>query len=241
MSLHPRYRGHVAPPTQRSLDGAVIAVIGITGGLGSAIAQVLTDRGATVIGASRSAGTTAPDATAADTIALDLRDPDAGTTLVEAATSKHGRLDGVINAAGIVAFGDLTDTDDVVIEEVFLTDVLGPLWLIKRVAATLEESKGFIVNISAVVAEAPMPSMAAYSAAKAALAAAAVSVRRELRRRGVTVIDARPPHTETGLASRPLAGTAPRLADGLDPVSVAIRIVDAIQHGETEIASTQFA
>ncbi len=210
-------------------------MIGITGGLGSAIAQVLTERGATVIGASRSAGTTE-----SDTIALDLRDPDAGTALVEAAISRHGRLDGVINAAGIVAFGDLTDTDDVVIEEVFLTDVLGPLWLIKRVAATLAESKGFILNISAVVAEAPMPSMAAYSAAKAALAAAAVSLRRELRRQGVTVIDARPPHTETGLATRPVAGAAPRLAEGLDPMSVAMRIVDAIQHGETEIASTQF-
>lgn len=235
VSIDPRYRVGVAPPTQRSLDGAVIAVIGITGGLGSAIAQVLTERGATVIGASRSA-----DSTGSATIALDLRDPEAGTALVEAATSRHGRLDGVINAAGIVAFGDLTDTDDVVIEEVFLTDVLGPLWLIKRVAATLAESKGFILNISAVVAEAPMPSMTAYSAAKAALAAAAVSLRRELRRQNITVIDARPPHTETGLATRPVSGTAPRLADGLDPLRVATRIVEAIETGETEIASTQF-
>jgi cyclic-di-GMP-binding biofilm dispersal mediator protein len=230
-----RYRGVVTSPARRSLDGAVIAVIGITGGLGSAIARVLTERGAIVIGASRTA-----DGSGADTVTMDLRDPDAGAALVTAAIESHGRLDGVINAAGIVAFGDLLDTDDVVIEEVFLTDVLGPLWLMKRVAPALADSKGFILNISAVVAETPMPSMAAYSAAKAALAAAAVSLRRELRRRAITVIDARPPHTETGLATRPIAGAAPRLAEGLDPMTVARRIIDGIEAGETEIASTQF-
>jgi NAD(P)-dependent dehydrogenase (short-subunit alcohol dehydrogenase family) len=56
------------------------------------------------------------------------------TALVEHVTAAHGRLDGVIVAAGIVAFGDLVDTDDVVIEELFLTNALGPMWLAKHVA-----------------------------------------------------------------------------------------------------------
>jgi len=230
----------VSASPARDLDGAVVAVIGITGGLGAAIARVLTDRGAQVIGASRdeSAQTTGPTAAR---VGLDLRDPDAGERLVSLARERFGRLDGLVNAAGIVAFGDLVDTDDVVIEEIFLTDVLGPLWLMKRTAAIISESNGFILNVSAVVAETPMPSMAAYSAAKAALAAAAVSLRREMRRSGITVIDARPPHTETGLATRPVAGSAPRLAQGLDPLAVAGRIVDGIEAGETELASTQFS
>jgi short-subunit dehydrogenase len=213
----------------RVLDGAVVAVVGATGGLGHPICEALERRGATVVRASRSGD-----------VPIDLRDADAGDRLVTTVLDRHGRLDGVINAAGIVAFGDLVDTDDVVIEELFLTNVLGPLWLAKRTAPALSASKGFLVNVSAVVAESPMPGMAAYSASKAALAGAAVALRRELRRQGVHVIDVRPPHTETGLATRPLAGTAPRLPTGLDPSTVAERIVVAIESDEDEVPSTAF-
>jgi hypothetical protein len=44
----------------------------------------------------------------------------------------------------------------------------------------------------------------------------------------VHVLDVRPPHTETGLAERPLAGEAPRLAHGRDPADIARRIIDAL-------------
>lgn len=214
----------------RALDGAVVAVVGAGGGLGGAIARALSARGARVIGASR---------TSRD-VALDLRDATAGDTLVAAAIDRYGRLDGLVNAAGIVAFGNLVDTDDVVIEELFLTNVLGPLWLAKRVAPTLASSQGFLVTISGVVAETPLPGMTAYSASKAALAAAAVALRRELRRVGVTVIDVRPPHTETGLATRPLAGTAPRMPAGLPPTVVAARIIAAIEADEGDVPATAF-
>lgn len=214
----------------RSLDGAVVAVLGATGGLGRAITSALEHRGATVVGASRSS----------TDVALDVRDVDAGDALAATARDRHGRLDGVVNASGIVAFGNLADTDDAVIEELFLTNVLGPLWLIRRVAPLLAEHGGFVVNISGVVAETPMPGMAAYSASKAALAAAATALRRELRRDGVTMIDVRPPHTETGLADRPLAGAAPKMPTGLDPADVAARIVAAIEADETDVTSSAF-
>ena len=61
-------------------------------------------------------------------------------------------------------------------------------------------------------------------------AAAFEAIRRELRRVKVQVIDVRPPHTETGLATRPLAGAAPKMPEGLSPRAVAERIVDAIEH-----------
>jgi cyclic-di-GMP-binding biofilm dispersal mediator protein len=50
----------------------------------------------------------------------------------------------------------------------------------------------------------------------------------------------RPPHTETGLATRPLAGTAPRLPEGLDPEVVAARVVAAIEAGEREVPAANF-
>ncbi|MDP4715540.1 MAG: SDR family NAD(P)-dependent oxidoreductase [Candidatus Nanopelagicales bacterium] len=86
----------------------------------------------------------------------------------------------------------------------------------------------------------PQPGMAVYSASKAALAAYDAAAARELRREGIRLIDARPPHTETGLADRPLAGTAPRLPTGLAADAVAQRIVDAIHLGEKDLPSSAF-
>jgi short-subunit dehydrogenase len=217
----------------RELNGTVIAVVGATGGLGQAISAALTARGATVVRCNRSGG---PDAD----VTLDLRDARAGDALVEHVAGIGGRLDGVVIAAGIVAFGDLVDTDDVVVEELFLTNTMGPMWLAKRVAPLLQTSQGFFVNVSGVVAESPMPGMASYSASKAAAAAATEAIRREFRRSKVAVIDVRPPHTETGLATRPLAGTAPKMPQGLDPSAVAERLVVAIEQGDSVVASSDF-
>jgi cyclic-di-GMP-binding biofilm dispersal mediator protein len=218
----------------RELNGAVVAVVGATGGLGSALCDALAGRGATVVRVNRSGGE-------GSDLAIDLRDTAAGDALVAFVSERHGRLDGVVVAAGIVAFSDLVDTDDVVIEELFLTNTLGPMWLAKRVLPALRETGGFFVNFSGVVAEAPMPGMAAYSASKAAASAATEAIRREFRRVKVTVIDARPPHTETGVAQRPLAGSAPKMPAGLAPATVAERVVVAIERGDTVVASADFA
>src|SRR6056297_3484939 len=218
----------------RDLNGSVVAVVGATGGMGAALAEVLASRDATVVKVNRSGGS-------GSDLAIDLRDTAAGDALVEHVIAAHGRLDGVVVAAGIVAFGDLVDTDDVIVEELFLTNTLGPIWLAKRVLPALRESQGFFVNYSGVVAEAPMPGMAAYSASKAAVAAATEAIRREFRRAKVDVIDVRPPHTETGLATRPLAGVAPKMPTGLEPQVVAERVVAAIERGDSAVASTDFA
>ena len=82
--------------------------------------------------------------------------------------------------------------------------------------------------------------MAAYSATKAALTAADRALSRELRRVGIQVCDVRPPHTETGLAQRPLAGSAPALPLGLSPDVVASCVIDAIVTGSTEVPSRSF-
>ncbi len=210
----------------RSLDDAVVAVIGATGGLGAAMRGELERRGAVVVGASRSGE-----------IRIDVRDADAGDQLVSAVLDRHGRLDGVVVASGVVAFGDLADTEDVTAEELMLVNALGPLWIAKRTLPALADTNGFFAAITGVVAETPQPGMAAYSASKAALAAGLTAIRREFRRRKVAVHDIRPPHTETGLADRPLAGSAPKLPTGLDPRTVAAAAVEAIVDGRDELPS----
>ena len=67
-----------------------------------------------------------------------------------------------------------------------------------------------------------------------------VASARELRRRQIDVIDARPPHTETGLAMRPIAGIAKAMPRGLDPDLVAARIVRALIAGERDLPTDAF-
>lgn len=225
----------------RNLSGASIILAGATGGIGRRIAAQLVERDARLTLTARDAVALAALGIDGVIIPADLRDATSGAAIVDAALAAHGRLDGIVNAAGIVAFGPLVDTDDSVIENLFLTNVLGPLRLIRVALPALTESRGFVANISAVVAEQPLGGMVAYAASKAALSAASQALTRELRAGGISVIDARPPHTETGLANRPIAGVAPPLPQGLEPDAVARRIVLAIESGEREVAAGAFS
>jgi len=223
-----------------ALSDAVVAVVGASGALGSRIARGAAERGAHVVLVGRDVGRLDGVVEGAATVVGDIGDARRGDRVLRTAVDRHGRLDGLVNAAGVVAFGPLVDTDDAVLEEVFLTNVIGPLFLLRRLLPALEESKGFVAQVSAVLAEQPMAGMAAYSATKAALTAVDRALAKELRRAGVDVIDVRPPHTETGLVDRALSGEAPRLPRGLEPDVVAARTLDAIESGRRELASTDF-
>jgi len=222
------------------LSGKAFLVVGATGALGSRIARLLADRGADVTVSGRSADALAAlDIDGAHAVVADLREPDAPRSIVAAAAERHGRLDGLVIAAGVVAFGALTEVDDDTVDDLLLVNFLAPLRLIRAALPVLERD-GVILGISAVVAEKPMANMAAYSAAKAATAALFTAVRAEARRRKVRVVDVRPPHTETGLAGRAIAGDPPKLPVGLDPDDVAARIVEALLGTETDVPSTAF-
>jgi len=224
------------------LDGAVVLVAGASGGLGVRVAAMLEDEGAVVVRAAR-----CPDSLSGTGAYLaDLRDRSGGAALVRSALDEHGRLDGVVVAAGVVAFGAAKDLDDDTLDELVETNALGPIRLVRAAHAALAESAAagrepFVVTISGVVSEAATVGMAAYSASKAALAAFASAAGREYRRDGIRVLDARPGHTDTGLATRAVAGTAPAFGAALDPDAVAERIVRAIVDGEKDLPSSAFS
>jgi NAD(P)-dependent dehydrogenase (short-subunit alcohol dehydrogenase family) len=224
------------------LDGAVVLVAGASGGLGVRVAAMLEDEGAVVVRAARR-----PDSLSGPGAYLaDLRDPSGGAALVRSALDEHGRLDGVVVAAGVVAFGAAKDLDDDTLDELVATNALGPIRLLRDAHAALVQSAAagrepFVVTISGVVSEAPTVGMAAYSASKAALAAFVSAAGREYRRDGIRVIDARPGHTDTGLATRAVAGQAPAFGAALDPDAVAERIVRAIVDGEKDLPSSAFS
>ena len=212
----------------------VALVAGGTGGLGQMITSELRLRGCTVVTCSRTPNNDPMH------IVADLRSPEEARTMINEVVDQHGSLDIVINAMGVVAFGDIVSTSIDDVEELFLTNTFGHIFLMQ--VALPHMSKGSVlVGISGVIAEQNLPGMAAYGASKAAVRSFNEALSREARRLGVRVIDARPPHTETGLATRAIAGIAPKFPQGLNPMSVAQKIVLAIASGEEDLPSSSFS
>ncbi|KQQ90435.1 SDR family oxidoreductase [Arthrobacter sp. Leaf137] len=215
-----------------TLQGAVVLVVGASGGLGSRIADQLAGNGAIVARSSKSMG-------------HDLRTPSAIQAVLDATNARYGRLDGLVVASGVVAFGAASELEAATVDELFAVNTTGPIDLITQsqpylAASAREGREPFVVTLSGVVAEAPVAGLAAYSASKAGLAAFVVAAAREYRRAGIRILDARPGHTGTALSEHPIAGTAPRFGAALDPDLVAARIVTAIADGEKDLPSTAF-
>ncbi len=217
------------------LNGKNVLVLGGSGELGSRIIAELRQRGATVLGTGRDHQRL--ENRAGSELAFDLQSHDPAH-LIQQTVSALGRLDGIVNAAGVVAFGPLEELSDAALDELVATNFTAPLRILREALPYLEG--GFWVSITGVVAEQPVGGMVAYSAVKAGLSAATRALTRELRRRKIHVLDARPPHTETGLATRPIEGTPPPLPEGLDPDDVARRIVEGLAAGEREIPADAF-
>ena len=225
------------------LAGKTILVVGATGALGSRLAARLSDAGATVVltGTDRARLDALP--VPGRRIVLDLASGahDAPALAAEAS----GGLDGVVIAAGVVAFGPAAELDAATVARLFAVNATGPVALVAAALPLLAESAAegrnpFVLTISGVVAESPTAGLAAYSASKAALAAFVAAASREARRLGVRLLDARPGHTETGLATRAIAGTAPVFPPGLDADAVVDRLIAAIVAGEKDLPSTAF-
>ena len=225
-------------------DRSVI-VVGATGGLGLPLARALAGEGCRLTLVARDADRVRATGVAGVAVGVDVRKAASAPVIVDAAMAEYGGVDGIVYAAGAVAFGAVDELPDDVMIELFTLNALAPVRLLRAALPALRASAAagrdpFVAHISAVVAEQPQAGMAAYSASKAALAAYDAAAARELRREGIRLIDVRPPHTETGLAERPLAGNAPRLPRGLEPQAVADRIVAAVTEGAKDVPSSAF-
>ena len=211
----------------------VAVIAGGTGDLGTALRSELEARGCVVVTIARA------QTGLSSHIMADLRSPDAAGKAISEVVARHDTVDIVVNAMGVVAFGPINTTSVDTVEELFLTNTFGHIFLMQ---AALENMKtgSVLVGLSGVIAEQNLPGMSVYGASKAATRSFNEALGREARRSGVRVIDARPPHTETGLATRAIAGTPPKFPTGLDPVQVARRIVQAIADGETDLPSGAF-
>ena len=206
------------------LSGKLILVTGANGGLGREIASQIEARGGYAL---RTSGGECDISVAEDRSVI--------TQLVV----DHGGIDGVVFASGVVGFGAHGGIPQGSVQRLIDVNTVGPLELTNDLLPHLRDG-GSIVFITGAVVDFTTAGMAAYTAAKAGLSAACPVLRRELRSRKINVIDARPPHTETGLATRAVYGEAPKMKQGLEPDVVAKRIVDAMVNDENELAPVVF-
>lgn len=223
-----------------------ILVMGASGVLGSTIASKLAALGATVMATSSNleAAEKVPGV-CNPRLLLDLSTPESIRVLIEYLVDSGAQIDGIVNATGVVAFGNYTELEPDVLYKLFAVNATGPIQLIQGLLPALKASSAaghepFIVTISGVVAESPMAGLAAYSASKSALHSFASAISRELRRDGIRVMDARPGHTETGLAGRAIGGTAPAFPTGMTADHVADRLIKGILEDEKDLPSSAF-
>ncbi len=221
------------------LHDSSVLLAGASGGIGRSLAAELHARGAILTMVSRQIDRLDDVPADGARVVADLRSPNACAAAVSAAIEHAGRLDVVVNAVGVVAFGPVSELSIDVMEELFLTNTFVPIMLAQAASDRLSDG-GAIVNLSGVIAERNLPGMAAYGASKAAARSFLEGFAREARRHGVRVLDARPPHTETGLAGRAIEGRPPSMPTGLDPRRVAVTICDALESGASELPSSAF-
>ena len=218
-------------------DEPKVIVLGATGVIGRALTKALSERGAelALLGRSEESLASFADELGVDVHAVvDLLDTAGVAAAIETAAGDLGGLDGLVVATGVAAFGPAVDEDDAIVDEVFAVNALGPMAAV-RAAAKLMDDGGSIAVLSAVLVDVPTAGMAAYSASKAALSSWLGVTRRELRRSKIDVLDARPPHMETGLSERALAGEPPKMAAGHDVDEVVASIIDGLYSGKKEL------
>lgn len=218
------------------IEGARVLVAGASGELGAALARQLSERGATVAVAGRTLDKLqqVADDCGTEPIVFDAIDTDSCEQAVATAVGALGGLDGLVVTVGAPAFGSAIDTEASVSEELFAVNTLGPMALVRAAAPKLETG-GVVAVFSAILADAPAAQMADYSAAKSALSVWLQVLRREQRKQ-FTVLDVRPPHLDTGMETRPLAGEAPKLPAPMPAEQVVKLVIEAIAKDSHEVA-----
>lgn len=154
-----------------ALDGMVIVITGAARGIGAAIADHAAQAGAAgLVLVDRDP---IPGAFACDTahIAVDLARPDAPKEVIAAALSRFGRIDGLVNAAGLTTRAGYGDADVETWNRMFSVNTRAPFFLMDGAIADMKArgAGGAIVNILSMNAHCGQPDLAVYSATKGAL------------------------------------------------------------------------
>lgn len=165
----------------------VALVTGGSSGIGLAIVRRLAARSDHVFSASRRPER-GPVIDGVTPLVLDVAKASAAQPAIDGIVSTAGRLDVLINNAGVGTLASIEDTTDEDARLIFETNVLGPLRLARAALPVMRrQGGGRIINVTSMNDTMPAPFAGHYSASKAALATASAVLDAEVRRFGVTV------------------------------------------------------
>ena len=169
-----------------------IFLTGASSGIGRATAEALTRAGHEVWGTSRDVSRV-PALLNMHAVRLDLHERSSVRDAFAAALTEAGAFDVLINNAGSGHFGPAEDLSPELLEQQFQMLVFAQLELCRLALRSMREQQhGLIINVTSLAARLPVPYMAAYNAAKAAMASFTMSMQLELADSRIRIVDLQP-------------------------------------------------
>ena len=228
-----------------NLRGAVVLLTGASGGIGRAASAGLGARGARVALHGRDEPALRETAELvlraggeAHVLVGDLRRSDEGVRAVASVRERFGRIDALVNNAGIAHLKRIDESTEAEIEEQVELNLLGTIRMTRAALPSLLESKGALVVMASYAGRVAVPYYGYYSATKFALVGLGEAWRRELAPRGVKVTTIIPAAVETRFLDK--AGRDRALGRGpagivLSPDRVGSAVVRALERHPAEI------
>lgn len=200
----------------------VVLVTGASSGIGLATARLFQSRGDRVFGTSRSK----PEEASFEFIRTDVTKQDSVVATVNQVLATAGRIDVLVNNAGLVLIGAVEESSEQQIKMLFDTNFFGAVSVAKAVLPVMRKQRsGRIVNVSSVVGFVPAPFMTYYCASKHALEGFSESLDHEVRPFGIRSVLIEPGFTKTSINSHSLK--ADQSLDAYDKArGTALRVVE---------------
>ncbi|WP_018178401.1 SDR family oxidoreductase [Jongsikchunia kroppenstedtii] len=216
---------------------AVVLITGGARGIGAATASLFAAQGAKVwIGDVDHdvAVTTAAGISRAAALPLDVTDRDSWRAAVDTVLEADGRIDVLINNAGIMPLGAFADESDATTDLILDVNVRGMLAGMRTVVPHMvARGRGHVVNVASMAGMIPIPGMVTYNASKYGALGASLAARQEYAGTGVTVSAILPAAVRTELASgAPLGKGLP----AVDPEDVAAAIVKTLSTRKARVS-----
>ncbi|XP_061557439.1 dehydrogenase/reductase SDR family member 7B isoform X1 [Phycodurus eques] len=241
-----------------ALQDAVVVITGATSGLGKECAHVFHSAGARLVLCARDAsrlqqvvkelnasarGGKPQQRYVPRTVTFDLADTHSIDRAAEDILKCYGRVDVLINNAGISYRGNILDTHISVQRDVMETNYFGPIALTQALLPSMvRQRSGHIVVISSVQGKIAIPYRSAYAASKHATQAYFDCLRAEVERYGIPVTVISPGYIRTNLSVNAVMGDGSKYgvvdtttATGRDPRDVAHAVLKAVRHKSKDV------
>lgn len=184
-----------------SSPSPVVVITGVSSGIGRATAERFTSLGCQVFGTVRNVAQ-AQAMAGVELVAMDVRDEASVNRAIHAVIAKAGRIDVLVNNAGVSVVGAVEETSIQEAVALIDTNVLGILRTVKAALPFMRAHRaGKVINISSVLGFLPAPYMGVYAASKHAVEGLSESLDHEVRQFGIRVMVVEPSFTRTQLGS----------------------------------------